>query len=68
MRWPHKQKTIYDRIKKRFALFPVVIDSEWVWLETYYSFALEDYGGIMVSRFTTYEAAATWVKTLIEGD
>ena len=62
MRWPYKFKTVYDRIKKRFALFPVVIDNEWVWLETYYKFSWEDYVGISSVRFNTYEAATKWLK------
>ena len=62
MRWPYKKKTIYDRIKKRFALTPRVIDKEWVWLETYYSFTWEDYAGPNVLRFNTYEEAVRWVK------
>lgn len=66
MRWPYKKKTIYDRIKKKFARVPVVINNEWVWLETYYSFTLEDYGGEMVSRFNTYKEAVEWVKSWAE--
>lgn len=63
MRWPYKKKTTYDRIKKRFAFFPVVVGNEWVWKETYYSFAWEDYGGGNVERFNTYEEAVEWVKS-----
>lgn len=66
MRWPYKKKTVYDRIKKRFAFFPVVINNEWVWKETYYSFTLEDYGGEMVTRFNTHEEAVEWVKSWAE--
>ena len=32
MRWPYKPKTVYDRIKRRFALIPRVVENEWVWL------------------------------------
>ena len=63
MRWPYRKKTVYDRIKKRFAFFPVVINNEWVWKETYYSFTWEDYGGSSVMRFNTYEEAVEWVKS-----
>ena len=62
MRWPYKPSTVYDRIKKRFALVPKVIGKEWIWWETYYSFTWEDYGGPNVVRFNTYEDAAKWVK------
>lgn len=37
MKWRAKQKTIYDHLKKKFALFPKRVDDEWVWLECYYS-------------------------------
>jgi hypothetical protein len=62
MRWPYKLKTEFDRIKKRFALFPFRVENEWVWLETYYSYSWEDYGGINTIRFNTYEAAVQWVE------
>lgn len=67
MRWTYKPKTFYDRIKKRFALIPRVIENEWVWLETYYSFSWEDYGGPQTVRFNTYEAAIEWVQAWEEG-
>ena len=60
MRWSYKPKTIYDKVKKRFAIFPVRIDDEWVWLETYYSFSWEDYGGPVVIRFNTQKEAIKW--------
>jgi hypothetical protein len=63
MRWHYNPKTIYDRIKKRFALIPRVVENEWVWLETYYAFSWEDYGGCCVARFNTYEAAKKWLET-----
>lgn len=63
MRWEYKPKTEFDRIKKRFALFPVTVDNEWVWLETYYSYSWEDYGGPNVMRFNTYETAVEWLKS-----
>ena len=62
MRWPYKKKTIYDRIKKKFAFFPVVVGNEWVWKETYYTFTWEDYVGSNVVRFNTYTEAEKWVK------
>ena len=37
MIWKAKQKTIYDNLKKKFALFPKRVDDEWVWLQCYYS-------------------------------
>lgn len=37
MKWRVKEKTIYDCLKKKFALFPKRVDDEWVWLECYYS-------------------------------
>ena len=40
MKWRAKQKTIYDDLKKKFALFPKRVDDEWVWLECYYSLTL----------------------------
>jgi hypothetical protein len=62
MRWPYKTRTIYDRIKKRFALIPRVVDTDWVWLETYYAFSWEDYGGCNTVRFNTYDAAKKWLQ------
>ena len=67
MRWPYTQKTIYSRIKTRFAIIPVVIENEWVWLETYYKFSWEDYSGPNTMRFNTFKAAVEWVKTWTEG-
>jgi len=63
MRWPYKPNTIYDRIKKRFALIPRVVEDEWVWLESYYAFSWEDYGGCSTIRFNTYEAAKNWLRS-----
>ena len=37
MRWRAKESSIYDDLKKKFAIFPKRIDDEWVWLECYYS-------------------------------
>jgi hypothetical protein len=62
MRWEYKPKTIYDKIKKRFALFPVRVDNEWVWLETYYSYTEEGYAGPEAIRFNTYDAAVKWLR------
>ena len=61
MRWPYKPKTEFDRIKKRFALFPTVVEDEWVWLETYYSYSWEDYGGPQIKRFNSIENATDWI-------
>ena len=63
MRWEYKPKTEFDRIKKRFALFPFIVEDEWVWLETYYSYSWEDYGGSNTKRFNTYEDAVEWLKS-----
>ena len=69
MRWPYKSNTIYDRIKKRFALIPRVIKNEWVWLESYYAFSWEDYCGCCSTiRFNTYEAAKNWLRSWEDED
>ena len=68
MCWPYKPKTEFDRIKKRFALFPFIVADEWTWLETYYSYSWEDYCGPNVMRFHTYEAAAEWLKKWDESE
>lgn len=62
MRWPYKKKTVFDKIKKRFALVPFIVEDEWVWLETYYSYSWEDYGGPNVRRFHTRAAAVEWLE------
>jgi hypothetical protein len=62
MRWKYEPKTLYDRIKKRFALLPVVVGEEWVWLESYYSYTEEDYAGPSTIRFNTYREAREWIK------
>ena len=62
MRWAYKPKTIFDKVKKKFALIPVVVEDEWVWLETYYSYSEEEYAGTITWRFPTYDAAVTWLK------
>ena len=62
MRWEYKPKTIFNKIKRRFALFPVVVNEEWVWLEYYYAYSEETYGGTVVIRFNTYEEAVEWLK------
>ena len=66
MRWPYKKKTVYDRIKKRFALIPKRVESEWIWLEFYYAFYWEDYAGPQAIRFNTYTEAEKWVKSWAE--
>ena len=62
MRWPYKPKTEIDRIKKRFAGIPFIVEDVWVWLETYYYYSWEDYGGPNVKRFNTYEDAVKWLN------
>jgi hypothetical protein len=62
MRLEYKPKTIFDKIKKRFALIPIVVEDEWVWLEVYYSYTEEGYAGPETIRFNTYQAAADWLK------
>ena len=62
MRWKYKPKTEIDRIKKRFALFPVVVEDEWVWFETYYSYTIEGYAGPETSRFNTLQKAIEWLN------
>jgi hypothetical protein len=62
MRWEHKPKTILNRVKRRFALLPVVIENEWVWLEYYYSYTEEGYAGPETIRFNTFKEAFDWLK------
>lgn len=62
MRWKHKPRTEIDNIKKKFAFFPVVINDEWVWLETYYLYSVEGYAGPEISRFNTLEEAIDWLN------
>lgn len=66
MRWTYKPKTVYDRIKKKFAFIPKQIANEWVWLETYYAFYWEDYAGPQAIRFNTYTEAEKWVRSWAE--
>ena len=61
MRWEYKPKTVFDKIKRRFELFPVLVEKEWVWLEFYYAYSEEDYAGTLVWRFNTYQEAASWL-------
>lgn len=63
MRWQYKPKTEVDRIKKRFALFPVVVENEWVWLETYYLYKVEGYAGPEIARFNTLQKAIEWINS-----
>lgn len=45
------------RIKKKFALLPVRIDSEVRWLETVYIYQRKDYSGYWINvRFETKQA------------
>ena len=66
MRWEYKPKTEIDRIKKRFALLPVVVEDEWVWLESYYSYTIEGYAGPETARFNTLDAAIQWLNSWTE--
>ena len=36
MRWTAKELSIYDSVKRKFAFFPIKVDDEWIWLESYY--------------------------------
>ena len=62
MRWEYKPKTIFDKVKRRFALFPVLINDEWVWLETYYSYTEENSASPLTIRFNTPQEATKWLK------
>lgn len=66
MRWEYKPKTIYDKVKKRFALFPTLVhinqdEFMWIWLESYYSYSEEQYSGPMVVRFLNYQDMDEWL-------
>ena len=62
MRWECKPKSCYNKIKKRFAFLPTVIDNKWVWLESYYAI-FEDYGiAIADIKFLTYGAAKEFAE------
>ena len=62
MRWNYNPKTIFDKVKRKFALFPVVVGNEYVWLEPYYSYTEEGYAGPETIRFNTYCEAINWLK------
>lgn len=68
MRWEYKPKTELDRVKKRFAIFPVVVENEWVWLESYCVYTIEGYAGPEVIRFHTFERAKEWLEALDESN
>ena len=61
MRWEYKQKTVFDKIKKRFAFIPIVVEDSWVWLETYYSYTIEGYAGPETKRMFSYADLYQWV-------
>ena len=67
MIWKIKQKTIYDRLKKKFALFPKRVDDEWVWLECYYSLTVFNSFGCFKEecRWKTKEAAIHDIDTAL---
>ena len=67
MRWKYTPPTIYDKVKKRFAIFPTLVQTtpntyQWVWLETYYVFSEETYGGVSVARFSNYDDIVEWLN------
>lgn len=60
MRWPIKPK---NPLKRRFAIIPVQIDDNWVWLEWYYVHTEMGPGGAtMIARFHTYEEGVRWLN------
>lgn len=61
MRWKAKQKTIYDDIKRKFAIIPRLVDDEWFWLESYWEISYFLPWGEVVTRFKTREEAEGWV-------
>jgi hypothetical protein len=62
MRWPVKEKSPYDDIKRKFALFPTKVHDEWLWLEFYYEYTeLTNCGWEAYVRFLTYEGACKWL-------
>ena len=66
MRWEYKPKTVFDKVKKRFAFFPIVVGTdngdEWIWLESYYSYTEEGYAGPETIRFATYQGIDEWLR------
>lgn len=62
MKWPAKKKTIYDDIKRKFAIIPRLIDDEWFWFESYWEIRYFLPWGEVVNRFKTREEAEECVR------
>lgn len=62
MRWPARKKTIYDDIKRKFAIIPRLIDDEWFWFESYWEIRYFLPWGEVVNRFKTREEAEECVR------
>ena len=68
MRWKYNPPTIYDKVKKRFAIFPTLVQTtpntyQWVWMESYYVYSEETYGGTCVTMFSNYIDMEEWLTT-----
>lgn len=63
MRWKAKQKTIYDNIKRKFAIIPRLVDDEWFWFESYWEirYFLPWPWREVINRFKTRKEAEGWV-------
>lgn len=63
MRWKAKQKTIYDNIKRKFAIIPRLVEDEWFWFESYWEirYFLPWPWREVINRFKTREEAEGWV-------
>ena len=63
MTWKAKQKTIYDDIKRKFAIIPRLVDDEWFWFESYWEirYFLPWPWREVINRFKTREEAEVWV-------
>ena len=61
MKWYARKKTIYDDIKRKFAIIPRLIDDEWFWFEPYWETRYFLPWGEVVNRFKTREEAEGWV-------
>ena len=61
MKWYAKKKTIYDDIKRKFAIIPRLIDDEWFWFEPYWEIHYFLPWSEAVYRFKTQEEAEGWV-------
>lgn len=61
MRWDAKKKTIYDDIRRKFAIIPRLVGGEWFWFESYWEICYSLPWGKFVNRFKTREEAEGWV-------